>query len=200
MKRCGFSKRSAIGATVAATGSREVRSASTLVPACTGPTPEEPARVRCGGALLASLGSNRFWIAWIRFPTSPRTSARMKIRPAPPRLVVNSARRRQRERQHRAAHHVRRDAGAEQPLVDLVVGMRVVVAHDLAAGEGADRGAHHDVARPVLVIVHARQPDERRPAVHRGADEQPLLRPPARRLDRKSTRLNSSHLVISYAV
>ena len=44
---------------------------------------------------------------------------------------------------------------SQQPLVDPVAGMRVVIAHDLGARERPDRCAHHDVARPVLVVVHA---------------------------------------------
>src|SRR5256885_11673714 len=44
-----------------------------------------------------------------------------------------------------------------------------------------------------------RCPRERRPVLRRGTDEHNRLHP-CHRGDRKSTRLNSSHLVISYAV
>src|SRR5256885_7427083 len=65
---------------------------------------------------------------------------------------------------------------------------RVIVAHDVGpAAEGADRQAAADDLA------------ERRQI---GPDAEPLLRPapPDPERDRKSTRLNSSHLVISYAV
>src|SRR5437867_10011033 len=48
-------------------------------------------------------------------------------------------------------------AGAtEQPAVDAIAGVRVIEANGLEAGEDTDGRAHDDVARPVLVVIHAR--------------------------------------------
>jgi len=63
MKWCGALKRSSIGGVSAATGARAARIFATDVPGCTGPTPDEPATVTCGGALRASFGSKRFWMS-----------------------------------------------------------------------------------------------------------------------------------------
>src|SRR3712207_7649903 len=48
--------------------------------------------------------------------------------------------------------------------------------------------------------VRARLGDDRQPGRARGAAHRPQLRAARRRRDRKSTRLNSSHANISYAV
>src|SRR5689334_25009384 len=68
---------------------------------------------------------------------------------------------------HSAARVNRRRPEIEQPLVEPVRGIHaVMIAHDLVAGERADRRAHHDVARPVAIVVHARESDHRRAAEH----------------------------------
>ncbi len=61
-------------------------------------------------------------------------------------------------------------------------GMTVVVAHDLDAAERADRRAECHVARPMRVVVHPRQPDERRRTVGHRPDDPGLMRPPTLRL------------------
>ena len=58
--------------------------------------------------------------------------------------------------------------------------MRAMIAHHLVPGEGADRRAHDDVARPVAIVVHAREPDQpprRRTSPDRSSTSR--ARPPA---------------------
>src|SRR5262245_37849684 len=53
----------------------------------------------------------------------------------------------------------------EEPTVDAIAGIAMMIAHHLGASEGPDRGAHQNVARPVSVVVHPRDADERGPGV-----------------------------------
>ena len=41
----------------------------------------------------------------------------------------------------------------------------------LEAGEGPDPGAHDDIARPVLALIHARETDERRARIENRPDD-----------------------------
>src|SRR5215213_10441599 len=53
--------------------------------------------------------------------------------------------------------------------------MRMRVAHDLETAEGTDRRAEYHVARPVLVVVHARETNQSCAAVHDRRDERERL-------------------------
>src|SRR5262245_37827542 len=50
----------------------------------------------------------------------------------------------------------RRERAFQQPSVEPVARMRVMITYDLEAGEGTDAGADQHVAHPVAVVVHAR--------------------------------------------
>src|SRR4051812_2656855 len=71
-----------------------------------------------------------------------------------------------------------------EPFVELISWMAVMIADNLVAGEGADRGSDEDVAGPMSVVVHARERDEPRAPVHRRADQPTLIGIPAAHLGR----------------
>src|SRR5262245_48059685 len=70
------------------------------------------------------------------------------------------------------------DRGVEEPFVEAVAGIQTMVAYDLVARERPDRRTHDHVARPVAVVVHAREPNEGRAPIHRGTNHPHPLRPP----------------------
>src|SRR5690349_7276349 len=55
----------------------------------------------------------------------------------------------------------RRERAFQQPPVDAVARMRVLITYDLEAGEGTDPGADQHVSHPVAVVVHAGDAGER---------------------------------------
>src|SRR6267142_5051422 len=60
--------------------------------------------------------------------------------------------------------------------------MRMRVLHDLEADNRADGGTGHHVARPMLIVVHAREAHQCRAPVKRGSDVETCMRPPELRL------------------
>src|SRR5690348_15095876 len=81
--------------------------------------------------------------------------------------------------EQRATGRCGRDDGGEKDAVDPVLWMLVVDAHDLPSAESTDRGSEHNIARPVLVVVHAREADERCTAVEQRRHVPRGARPPA---------------------
>src|SRR5262247_4949472 len=70
------------------------------------------------------------------------------------------------------------DRGVEKPFVEAVAGIQTMIAYNLVAGERPDCGAHDHVARPVAIVVHSREADERRASIHRRTNQPHPLRPP----------------------
>src|SRR5687768_1027296 len=105
---------------------------------------------------------------------SPRFPLTIRAWSRPTALLANG------HDDHDAALSIGNDRCGQQPTIDAVIRMGVVVAYDLEAAERPDGGADDDVTRPVPVVVHARDGDERRTSVHHRCDVPDRLRPPLR--------------------
>ena len=68
----------------------------------------------------------------------------------------------QRHHHHLSAVTVRDQCARSMTRSMRLLRVTVRVLHDFSPGERADRRTHHDVARPVAIVIHARQADRRR--------------------------------------
>ena len=168
--------------------------ASSVVDGWIGPMPDEPVIVMCGGSSPAMRGSNRRWSSSTRSASAPRSSdiTMMPGFMAPPRSTRRVFRKAMlgacvRKRNARVAGMIEKAtcpvAGVQAVLSSHwsgVVGVDMRIAHHLHAGEGPDRRAHDDVARPMTIVVHPRQTDSGRAAVQHRTDEEVRRAGPAR--------------------
>lgn len=79
MNRTGLPNSSSSGPVVSTTGLRQLSSSRAVTDGGSGPTPEEPAIVTCGGFAAASFRSNRALTSAICLAASPCSSASTNI-------------------------------------------------------------------------------------------------------------------------
>src|SRR5215207_1344046 len=162
INRIGAPNCSDSGAVADATAESFSRSSSTGTDPGIGPTPDDPASVRCGALYRASRGSYFSLISRIFLPASPPISAITKIP-----LSCNLPRHHGHDR--RECPRIRDlYARSQKTLIESVVRMRMLITVDLDSRERSNGCARHYIARPMRIVVNPRHSGQSSPTIYDG--------------------------------